>query len=91
MKNALKNTVKFAAGVCVALGAVAVTTYTVTGSAAVKVVSAGVKAAKGAMKEEMEALKTEAAPAAEGSSSVSAEETAMFADVQETATETAEN
>ena len=90
MNHILKNTVKFAAGTCLALGSVAVAASVVTGSTAAKVVSAGITAAKDATKQEMEALKKEADTAvAEQSSALTAEETAMFADVEPA--KTAEN
>ena len=92
MNNILKNTAKFAAGTCIMLGSVAVAASVLAGSSAAKVVTAGVKAAKDAMKEEMEALKKEATSASAAESSpVNSEETAMFADVEEAAKETAEN
>lgn len=92
MKNILKSTVKFATGMCVALGAVAVTASVVPDSKVAKVVTAGVKAAKDAMKEELEALKggTVSATTTE-SFRMTDEESAMFADVEETAKESAEN
>ena len=92
MNNILKNTAKFAVGICIALGAVAVAASVVAGSSAAKVVTAGVKAAKDAMKEELAVLKNEAASAAAAESSpVNSEETVTFADVEEAAKETAEN
>jgi len=92
MSDILKNTAKLAIGTCFTLGAVAVAASVVASSSAAKVVTAGVKAAKDAMKEEMETLKKEATSAtAAESSPVNSEETAMFADVEEVAKETAEN
>lgn len=92
MNNIMKNTAKFAVGTCIALGSVAVAASVVAGSSAAKVVTAEVKAAKDATKEEMEALKKEATSASVAESSpVNSEETAMFADVEEAAKETAEN
>ena len=59
MSNILKNTAKFALGTCFTLGTVAVATSIVAGSNAGKIVTAGFKGAKNAMKEELAALKTE--------------------------------
>ena len=70
MNNILKNTAKFAVGTCIALGSVAVAASVVAGSSAAKVVTAGVKAAKDAMKEEMETLKKEATSATAAESSL---------------------
>lgn len=58
----LKKTVKFAAGVCAALSVVAIASVAAS-SAAVKVVAAGLRAAKDTMKEQLDELKSE--PAAE--------------------------
>ena len=92
MNHILKSTVKFAVGTCIALGSVAVAAFVVAGSSAAKVVTAGVKAAKDAMKEEMEALKAETSSVATAvTSSVDAAEAAMFADVEETAQKNSEN
>ena len=54
MNNIMKNTAKFAVGTCIALGSVAVAASVVAGSSAAKVVTAEVKAAKDATKEEKE-------------------------------------
>lgn len=92
MNRILKNTVKFAAGTCIALGSVAVAASVVGGSSAAKVVSAGVKAAKDAMKEEIGTLKAETSSiAAAKTSPPVTEEAAMFADLEETAQENSEN
>lgn len=86
MKSILKSTAKFATGVCVALGTIAVTASVVPDSKVAKVVTAGVKAAKDAMKEEVETLKAEAASAATAEASpMSDGESAMFADAEESA------
>ena len=78
MNHILKSTVKFAVGTCIALGSVALAASVVAGSSAAKVVSAGAKAAKDAMKEEMERGKKP-----EGDTP--AEETAESAETAETA------
>ena len=59
MNSLLKNTAKFTLGTCFTLGAVAVATSVVAGSNAGKIVTAGFKGAKNAMKTELAALKTE--------------------------------
>ena len=73
MNNLLKNTAKFAIGTCFTLGAVAVAATVVAGSNIGKIVSAGFKGAKNAVEEELAALKANAA---------SADESAVFADVE---------
>ena len=73
MNDLLKNTAKFAVGTCFALGAVAVAASVVAGSNIGKIVSAGFKGAKNAVEEELAALKANAA---------SADESAVFADVE---------
>ena len=57
MSNILKNTAKFALGTCFTLGTVAVATSIVAGSNVGKIVSAGYKGAKDAVKMELAALK----------------------------------
>ena len=73
MNNLLKNTAKFAVGICFTLGAVAVAATVVAGSNIGKIVSAGFKGAKNTVEEELAALKANAA---------SADESAVFADVE---------
>ena len=73
MNNLLKNTAKFAIGTCFTLGAVAVAATVVAGSNIGKIVSVGFKGAKNAVEEELAALKANAA---------SADESAVFADVE---------
>ena len=53
MEDLLKGTIKFAVGTCITLGAVTVAGSVVAASTVGKVLSAGAKAAKEAMKEEM--------------------------------------
>lgn len=57
MEDVLKNTAKFAIGTCVALGAVTVATSVVVGKNVGKVVCAGYRGAKAAIKEELSARK----------------------------------
>lgn len=57
MEDILKNTAKFAIGTCVALGAVTVATSVVVGKNIGKVVCAGYRGAKAAIKEELSARK----------------------------------
>lgn len=73
MNNLLKNTAKFALGTCFTLGAVAVAASVVAGSNIGKIVAAGFKGAKNAVEDELAALKANAA---------SADESAVFADVE---------
>ena len=81
MNHLLKNTAKFAIGTCFTLGAAAVAASAVAGSNIGKIVSAGFKGAKDAVDAELAALK------ADGTST---EESAMFADVEETSSEKVE-
>ena len=81
MNNLLKNTAKFAIGTCFTLGAVAVAATVVAGSNISKIVSAGFKGAKNAVEEELATLKANATE----------DERVMFADVEETPVENAED
>lgn len=81
MSNILKNTAKFAIGTCFTLGAVAVAASVAVGSNVGKLVSAGFKGAKNAVEEELAALKAE---------TVSTEESAMFADAEDSSAEKVE-
>ena len=81
MNNLLKNTAKFAVGTCFTLGAVAVAASVVAGSNIGKIVSAGFKGTKNAVKEELAALKADVA---------TADENVMFADAENTSTEEVE-
>lgn len=81
MNNLLKNTAKFAFGTCFALGTVAVAATVVAGSNIGKIVSAGFKGAKNAVEDELAALKANATE----------DERVMFADVEETPVENAED
>ena len=81
MNNLLKNTAKFAFGTCFALGAVAIAASVVAGSNISKIVSAGFKGAKNAVEEELATLKANATE----------DERVMFADVEETPVENAED
>ena len=78
MNRLLKSTIKFTVGTCVTIGALATAATAVAGSSAAKVMSAGVRAAKSAMKEEAVALKSKTAEP-----SLAAEEAAMFVDLEE--------
>lgn len=82
MNQILKNTMKFAVGTCVTLGSIALAVPVVVGSPVAKVVGAGFKAAKEAMKEEITALK-EQGEVKIPVTKAAAEEAAMFADVEE--------
>lgn len=57
MEDILKSTAKFAIGTCVALGAVTVATSVAVGKNIGKVVCAGYRGAKAAIKEELSARK----------------------------------
>ena len=81
MNHILKNTAKFAIGTCFTLGAVAIAASTMASSNIGKIVSAGIKGAKGAVDAELAALKADDA---------STEESAMFADVEEASSEKGE-
>ena len=81
MNHLLKNTAKFAIGTCFTLGAAAVAASAVAGSNIGKIVSAGVKGAKGAVEEELAAQKADA---------VSIEESKMFVGAEETSSEKVE-
>ena len=81
MNNLLKNTAKFAFGTCFALGTVAIAASVVAGSNISKIVSAGFKGAKNAVEEELATLKANATE----------DERVMFADVEETPVENAED
>ena len=81
MNNLLKNTAKFAVGTCFTLGAVAVAATVVAGSNIGKIVSAGFKGAKNAVEDELAALKANTA---------AANESAVFADAEETPAEKVE-
>ena len=75
MNHILKNTAKFAIGTCFTLGAVAAAASVVASSNVGKIVSAGFKGAKEAVDAELAAQKVATA---------STEESALFADVEET-------
>ena len=81
MSNLLKNTAKFTIGTCFTLGAVAVAASAVAGSNLGRVVSAGFKGAKSAVKKELAELKADAA---------SVEECVMFADAEKASNENVE-
>lgn len=78
MKTNIKKTIKFTVGVCAALSGIAIASV-VASSAAVKVVVAGLKAAKDTMKEQLEALN---AGATAETPSAATEETDLFADIE---------
>ena len=86
MNNLLKNTVKFAVGTSLTLGAVAVGASAVAASSVGRVISAGAKAAKDAIKEELSALKSNAVAASTEISAATVEQS-MFAEVEEAAKE----
>lgn len=90
MNIILKKTVKFAAGTCAALSLVAISSVVASGTA-VKVVAAGLKAGKDAMKEQWDALRTESDTEAVTEPSLPAEEAEMFDDVGTAAGKSTEN
>ena len=80
MKLDWKKIVKFSAGTCAALSLIAISSVVASG-AAVKVVAAGLKAGKDAMKEQWEQLQSAPAEKTATAPSLPAEEAEMFANV----------